>query len=851
MNKLFSISVFFLFFSASIAAQKIDSAIHVMSRRFPAEKIYIHYDKGYYVAGETVWFKSYLYNNGLPSDLSYNFYLQLLDRKGQIIVSQKYPVKGATVSGSIELPGSLPQGAYTVRALTPAMLFAEQDYLYTGSFFVFNPSSSQPKEQVSGIDSLKTLSVRFFPEGGQLLADVLSVIAFKSTDAAGHPASISGIIKTDDTTTIASFKTFHDGMGKFQFRPKAGKKYMAEVIVNGKTNYFPLPEPVLAGINLKIENEKGGKLFQITRSKNGKDDYAQVRVVAQMNHRVVFDSEISFDNYFSVKGHLLTDSMPSGILQFTVFNKEGMPLAERLTFVDNKEYYAVGTIELIKAGTGARQENSIEINFPQEAQRSISVSVTDFAATRFAVNPNIISSLLLTSDLRGTVYNPDWYFQQHNDSVQPAMDNLMLTHGWRKFSWQKILSGQIPTPLPADKYLTTITGKLTDSKTKETVSDGILSIFMESEDSVNQNFDVPVTVTGTFTIDSLLIWGKTKLFYGYKNAQGKERTTDIAVYRSKEDTAVLQLAFAPQEESVALQEITSIAMGEAISRRYQQGNSKLSETKELAAVVIESKSNKRPIEQVNDKYTKGVFTQMGRVNFDNINQPENNRSLSVYDFVRRSIRAIAEQDGNFVNTKNFSLFKNSSDEWYAQQEKTLDSNRAIGGGGAGAPGDQRFIDKGVREKGEYFPIAVFLNESITGISFLKTIRMDEVALIKFYEPGFIGAGTGGPGGALVIYTKELKEDNKERIEKLDELQINGYTITREFFSPDYSKPEFTTPNKDNRTTLLWKPDVYTDENQKTIRLSFYNNDITSGFKIIAEGIDTNGKLIHLEKVVEK
>lgn len=845
MNKLILVPLTLLLFSISASAQKkIDSALNTLTSQPPAEKVYIHYDKNYYVAGETAWFKAYLYNNNAPSDLSYNFYLQLLNSKGEIIINQKYPVKGATVSGSINIPDSLPQGNYIVRAATPAMLNSNHDFLYLKNLFVFNPSAKEASQPAP----VSPLSVLFFPESGNMVDDLLAVVAFKATDASGRPVEINGVIRSDDTAVIASFKSYHDGIGKFQFKPRAGKKYVAAIALEGQTVFYPLPEAQSSGINLKIENEKGGKLFVISRSRKEKELYSQLRVVAQQNNKIVYDNEIAFDDFYSVKGHLLTDSMPSGILHFTIFNMDGMPLLERLTFVDNKEYRSNGKVELVKQGTGAREENIFEINFPDAVQRSLSVSVTDLSVSGARQKDDIISSLLLTSDLKGHITNPDWYFQLQNDSVQQGMDNLMLTHGWRRFSWKKIIDDELPVPFYKDKYLITVSGNLKDSKTGQPVSGGTLSLFLESADSVNQSFEIPVGPDGQFMIDSLLFWGQSKLFYGYKTVQGKEKTVDITLDKAKDAAAETDLGMVRNEEEYILTETDRGISSEAASNRYRSGNSILSKTKDLAPVVIESSSNKRPIDQVNEKYTKGVFTQMGRVNFDNINQPENNRSLSVYDFVRRSVKQVAEQGGNLVNTKNFSLFKASTDDWYEKQQNTLDTTMMAAGGAA--PGSVRFIDLGIREKGEYFPIAVFLNESLTDISFLKTIRMDEVALIKFYEPGFIGAGTGGPGGALSIYTKELHSNNNERIEKLDEIRYEGYSITKEFYSPDYSIPDPVHTVADARTTLLWSPDVYTTGGQNAVRLRFFNNDVSNKFKVIIEGFDSYGKLIHLERVIE-
>lgn len=825
-------------------AQKIEAALSELSAKHSPEKIYIHYDKDYYAAGETAWFKAYLYSNGQPSVQSYNFYIQLSDSRGVVISTQKYPVKGAAVSGSIDLPDSLPEGTYFVRALTPSMLNEDPSFQYFKPIFVFNPAA---KPATGAAVASGPLSLRFFPEGGVLTEDILSVVAFKSVDASGRPVDISGVVKTDDTVTVTTFKSIHDGIGKFQFRPRPGKKYTAAVTVNGLIAYYPLPEAMPSGIGLKVENEPGGRAFTISRSRKDKEQFAKLRLLAQMNNRIIYDTEIEFDNFYQVKGHLLTDSMPSGILHFTIFNNDGVPIAERLSFINNREYESKGQVEMIKQGTGKREENIIDIKFTDIAQRSLSVSVTDPSVSGFTGKDNIISSLLFTSDLRGVIHNPAWYFQKENDTtVQQALDNLMLTHGWSRFSWKKILAGEFSDKKINDQYLIAVPGLVKDSKTKEPVKGGQLSLFLEPADSVSQHFDISVDNNGRFTIDSLLIRGKTKIFYGYTNVQGTEKPADITLYTIPADSAIalLEINKRSAEEIAAL--YSDLYSNAEIKVTAPEKKSKLEETKVLDPVVLKSKEYKRPIDEVNAKYTSGVFTSMGRVNIDNINDPENDRSLSVYDFAKRSVKQVIEEDGQFVNRRNFDLFNAPTTVQDFNAQKSKDSTLAAVGG---SPGSQDTYYKIDYTKGKHFVIGIYLNESPAYVGILKTIRMDEVALIKFYEPGFIGSGaTESPGGVLSVYTKKM-ETPKGELEKLDQTSYNGYALVKEFYSPDYATaaPGSTLP--DNRTTLYWNPELYTGSKDNTVQLKFFNNDFSKRYKIIIEGFESNGKLIHIEKII--
>ncbi|MBK9570534.1 MAG: hypothetical protein IPO53_11910 [Chitinophagaceae bacterium] len=144
-------------------------------------------------------------------------------------------------------------------------------------------------------------------------------------------------------------------------------------------------------------------------------------------------------------------------------------------------------------------------------------------------------------------------------------------------------------------------------------------------------------------------------------------------------------------------------------------------------------------------------------------------------------------------------------------------------------------------------MGIFLNEIPTDMIQLRVLRMDDIALIKFYEAGFVGVGSGSPGGALAVYTREKFVENKP--DMLEYVEYRGYSITKEFYNPDYSVANAKRLTADNRTTLYWNPNVFTDTETKSVKMNFYNNDFSKKFKVIAEGFDANGKLIHIEKII--
>lgn len=796
MKKFLLAAYSLILLSTHLSAQNIDSLLSDFSSGFPTEKVYIHYDKqGGYLAGETIWFKGYLYSNGKPSGLSNNFFLQLFDPKGGLVLSKRYPVAGSVIKGNIDIPDTLQQGNYFIRAFTPQMLNTEESLLYRRNITIFNRNRKS-----SGIKRQDHLIVDFFPESGYLVDGILTVCAFKATDEFGRPKDINGLIKSDDGTVIASFKSYHDGIGRIPFKPIAGRKYIAEIETDGGKRTFNLPEVLASGINLKVLDEPGGKKFQLSRKEKGTTFFDMVRLAVTINNSLIYDTEVAFEDYPSIIGHLITDSLPSGILHFTIFDKSGNPLAERLAFVDNKEYKYSGDITATIKSFNKKAENSLDISFPDNIQRSCSVSVVDLESDNSSSTGNIWSTLLLTSDLKGEVYNPSWYFINKSDSVKLAVDNLMLTHGWSRYNWAKMLAKEFSVTKQKDNNFVLLSGQLTDVN-KVTVDGGTLNLLIEPEDSVSQAYNIAIDEKGMFKIDSLVFSGKSKLFYAYQDKKG--RTKKVLLQLDENSLGSLQTAALKQYPELIKTELNS----DLPETRDMDIAAKADKVKELENVKVVSNIYKRPIDAVNDKYTTGVFKSMGKDNIDNITDPVNDKAMNAVDFIKNRIQQLELSTSGFVNRKNFSLIS-----------------------------------------GQKWAVGIFINEQPATITQLRVMRADDIALVKFFEAGFVGVGSSSPGGALAVYTKERQTENTP--EKLDFFEFTGYSMTKEFFNPDYSSVDPDKAKPDYRTTLYWNPNVFTEPGNNSFKFKFYNNDFSKKFRVIMEGFDAQGRLIHSERVIE-
>jgi hypothetical protein len=302
--------------------------------------------------------------------------------------------------------------------------------------------------------------------------------------------------------------------------------------------------------------------------------------------------------------------------------------------------------------------------------------------------------------------------------------------------------------------------------------------------------------------------GKGKLFYAYTDTKGKTKPAVISVDDNPLQQ-IMEVIPAGITDGTIAKDINTTAGKEEVNTRYSYVKSGPDEVKELEKVTVQAKSKKKPIDLVNEKYATGVFRTPGKVEIDNINEPANDRSINVVDYVKNRIQQLEIQGGRFVNRKNVSLMT-----------------------------------------GQKWVVGIFLDEVPADINQLRVLRMDDVALVKFYEAGFVGVGSGSPGGALAVYTRD-KSNRDQKPDKLNYVEYNGYSISKEFYTPDYNNKEIRHPARDNRTTLYWNPDVYTDAETSFLKLSFFNNDFSTKFKVVVEGFDAIGKLIHAEKIIGK
>ncbi len=369
---------------------------------------------------------------------------------------------------------------------------------------------------------LNKIDLQFLPEGGELLAGFDNNLAFKAVNEFGKPADIQGIVKNSKGETVANFKSFHDGMGAFGFQPKQGENYTAHITQ---------PENIAATYDIVAKQNQGAVLLAKTMKDKievriGANDAAfqKAYVVLQMGDKILFEQAIESENNAMGKLAIATKDFPMGIARLTLFDQNGTPRNERLVFLNRHKSLNIN-IKTDKAQYNPREKVSMKINVSddkgQPVKGNFSLAVADDAQLTFANDKqgHILASLLLESELKGKIEEPNFYFDTKETKSLEALDYLMLTQGWRKFEWKDV--GKEKEIVESYKFKNenaTIKGYVVDAESKNRI--GKLKIELLPDNIVtysNENGEYEFKNVDLTAAKQIIYLNKIINIYAYQN----------------------------------------------------------------------------------------------------------------------------------------------------------------------------------------------------------------------------------------------------------------------------------------------------------------------------------------------
>ena len=491
------------------------------NNNFTQEKVYLHLDNNGYIAGERLWFKAYVFKaaNLLPTDMSRVLYVELLNPDGQLVERKTLRVDNGRTYGDFELnPVECHQGFYELRAYTRAMLNWDQAYIYSRVIPIFE----QPKDTVnftgmvlheydndpfSGSETRrapeplitdgtlvsKDLMLTFYPEGGHITRGVPSRVAYKLTDRLGQPVSYGLSIYGEGGQKVTESSVLHDGMGFFELPATWGGGYAEIKTETGGSVRFNLPTLRSEGCDISAACSKDKGLDIIMRSSQGMAGHTLGLSVTCRGTLLYFNTVTPNPD---AKINIPYAKLRDGIAQITLFTADGMVLSERLIWVEPHKAAPKMEIRQNQEVYHPFQPVVLDISLSDSdgrpLQADFSLAVRDAATETGPDSHGLRVEMLLSSELKGYIHNPDYYFESADETHRQALDLLLMVQGWRRYQWQE-MSGVEPFHLkqPAEDGLTLI-GTLSSTKAAEHR--------LEREGSLDVNF-LMQTINGTRIFD--------------------------------------------------------------------------------------------------------------------------------------------------------------------------------------------------------------------------------------------------------------------------------------------------------------------------------------------------------------
>lgn len=403
-----------------------------------SEKIYIHCDRTFYLTGETLWWKAYVLNGAdhQKTGVTKIAYIEILDSGNTPVLQSKIEIINGLADGGLFIPASLNSGHYRLVAYTRWMQNAPADYFYSQNITIVNPFRKAQKSPSAS----NPLSLQFFPEGGNLVMGLPNEVAALGITADGKGMAYHGSIVNHLNDTVARFRSIQFGLSSFHFTPIAGETYRALAKADGKWSEFSLPIIEPRGITMQVESAQ--PLVSVTLHSLREEGNVYYLV---LHHR----TRIKLEKIVTIRSAteqftIPYDSLGDGVNHLTVFSASQVPVAERLLFKRGKALSLEGAVEASKFEP--RKKFTLRLKLPDGATRpagfSMAVSKID-SLTEFEKTP-IDTYLLLTSDLKGNIESPSYYFTNPNPEKDKLLDLVMKTHGWSRFDWREFLQGKSP-----------------------------------------------------------------------------------------------------------------------------------------------------------------------------------------------------------------------------------------------------------------------------------------------------------------------------------------------------------------------------------------------------------------------
>ena len=854
--------------------------IHQFNSIYPQEKVYLQFDNTSYYRGETIWFKAFVTSaSTLGRAQSKVLYVDLVAPDGTLLKQEKLQIVAGQADGSFPLIDAstaqarekrdvleYPSGFYEVRAYTSFMLNFGNEVVFSrvfavydtpkeaGSFYETSPTitlkRAQPTEIRPKAEKKRNINALFFPEGGHLIMGKPNRVAFKVTDDSGFGINAQGKLDNSGLT----FTTLHNGMGVFTFTPSESKNSVT-ITVAGQSRTFTLPQAESTGCTMSLVRSDADNIkitVDATPGFNGSTLGLSLTCRGELvDFRTIEMTSGPSEITIPVNG------VPEGVCRVYLFDHDGNKFASR-SFYHHSPVAVAPSLDVStdKPDYGPFEKVQLSFNLTDgngnPFRDRFCLSVRDTRGQSNAFADDLRTSMLLSSDLKGLIENPSWYFDSDSPERDDALDLLCMVQGWERYDWD-IMTGQ-------KKFIEkhrmeenlTLNGWVLNSSGKKTM-DGIevTAALVPTDKTLTETFSYTTDSTGYFGFDFGPAFYDKARFTISANAKKRIFAPNARLVFDRSMRPSIR-AYQPEELVFNSNQVINKKAGKR--KMVQEGDG-------LPSVVNVEKGFVLPDVDINedrmyiDYFTFKAFDVVSDVEFE---LDKGEYSTDLFGYLREKGYAIedtcyGDYNADSVIINGFKAF------FYIHDNKT-------------------YFSKGISD----YPFSIDAQDIRSIIVYDRPMLMSQIIQVcplfdEYLEygsrkslgstessndllfddmPNFFDTARGGridPNKyerRKILIDIQLKERNemstRSELFSLDKriTTVDGYSRPYSFYSPEY--PNGPIPGDvDYRRTLYWNPNVVTDANGLA-QVEFYNSSITKHFNVSAAGITASGMPYILE-----
>ncbi|MCK5694528.1 MAG: TonB-dependent receptor plug domain-containing protein, partial [Bacteroidales bacterium] len=756
-------------------------------------KLYLHTDREQYFLSDTIWYKAYYLDGRSNSFVSglITMYVDVIDEAGESVLDQVLAIDNGVAHGAIGLLSSLDPGNYIIRAFTDFQKSLGEDAFFHKQVRISKLESFVEGSAQTPSQHLLDIDVAFLPEGGMLLGGQMNTLGVKAIDTHGSGISIQGEVLDSKGASVAAFTTSYKGMTSIQLVPQRGETYTISLADHPDYTYV-FDDIVEAGVKIEFDRETSSDLLfrAVTNAESLK---GRTYYFAISHH-----GEVIFHKKFVPKNSsfpitVKKDALPAGINRMVLLDEQLLPISERLYFSTN---YQINEIKIKPDKQNYETRSRVRLRLSEgrgvneDSWSNLSMVVVDeFSCDKEGPSMNILSWLLIDSELKGHIESPLDYFSDDPEIASATkLDLLMLTQGWSRYIWnepRKYLASE-----SKEEEGFALSGKVRKVIGNKPVTDGTVELKV-----YNNNFmhveKVELDEEGRFVFKDVNFLDTASVFIQAKNKRDR-LAFQISLDSVFNDFPLTSAKFLPKEELLVPKQ----------ADLYQKQFDKLQALKEYTL-----KSGSFYLEEV-------TITEHSR-------EPDDGH-FRIYPKPFVSIE-ITERDLTYMSVLDYLPGHFAGVTLTSAKNVIIHGPSSFGGGEANAA-------------------LLILDGFPVGKEAMMSIPMSDIDRVEVLKNPAETAifGVNGGKGVVSVFTKRggVPDYSDKYIPGTIAMELKGYSSNREFYSPKYSKENINSERPDHRIVQFWEPNIFTEKGKASV--SFFSSDDITRYKIYVEGITRDG-----------